>query len=108
MLVPNVIGMPQAEAEAAIQEAGLTVGTVTTRPDNDAPAGEVIEQAPLSGVEQPPGTAIDLVVSDGPEEFELPDLAGLDDNDAFQQLGDLGLRPAQTPRGLSHRARRAS
>jgi eukaryotic-like serine/threonine-protein kinase len=96
VLVPNVIGIPQAEAEAAIQDAGLTVGTVTTRPDNDAPAGEVIEQAPLSGVEQPPGTAIDLVVSDGPEEFELPDLAGLDDNAAFQQLGDLGLRPAQS------------
>jgi serine/threonine-protein kinase len=96
VLVPNVIGISQAEAETAIQQAGLTVGTVTTRPDNDAPAGEVIEQAPLSGVEQPPGTAIDLVVSDGPEEFELPDLAGLDDNAAFQQLGDLGLRPAQT------------
>ncbi|MEX0667202.1 MAG: PASTA domain-containing protein, partial [Acidimicrobiia bacterium] len=92
VLVPSVIGMSQEEAEAAIVEAGLAVGTVTTRPDTEAPAGEVIEQAPLSGVELPPGTAIDLVVSEGPEEFELPDLANLEDNDAFQQLADLGLR----------------
>ena len=95
VLVPNVIGMPQAEAAAAIEDAGLAVGTVTTRPDTEAPAGEVIEQAPLSGVELPPGTAIDLVVSEGPEEFELPDLANIEDNEAFQQLADLGLRPAQ-------------
>jgi serine/threonine-protein kinase len=95
VLVPNVIGMPQAEAAAAIEDAGLAVGTVTTRPDTEAPVGEVIEQAPLSGVELPPGTAIDLVVSEGPEEFELPDLANIEDNEAFQQLADLGLRPAQ-------------
>ncbi|HKY46920.1 MAG TPA: Stk1 family PASTA domain-containing Ser/Thr kinase, partial [Acidimicrobiia bacterium] len=95
VLVPNVIGMPQEDAEATIEGAGLAVGTVTTRPDTDAPAGEVIEQAPLSGVELPPGTAIDLVVSEGPEEFELPDLANIEDNEAFQQLADLGLRPAQ-------------
>jgi serine/threonine-protein kinase len=95
VLVPNVIGMSQEDAEAAIEEAGLAVGTVTTRPDTEAPAGEVIEQAPLSGVELPPGTAIDLVVSEGPEEFELPDLSDIEDNEAFQQLADLGLRPAQ-------------
>jgi len=95
VLVPNVIGMSQEDAEAAIEGAGLALGTVTTRPDTEAPAGEVIEQAPLSGVELPPGTAIDLVVSEGPEEFELPDLSELEDNEAFQQLADLGLRPAQ-------------
>ena len=95
VLVPNVIGMTQEEAESAIQGAGLTVGTVTTRPDSESNAGQVIEQAPLSGVEQPPGTVINIVVSEGPEEFELPNLEGMADNEAFQRLGDLGLRPAQ-------------
>jgi len=95
VLVPNVIGGTEEEARAAIEQAGLTVGTVTTRPDTEAPLGEVIEQAPLSGVELPPGTEINFIVSEGPEEFELPDLAGLDDNAAFQQLGDLGLRSSQ-------------
>ncbi|MGH8926983.1 MAG: Stk1 family PASTA domain-containing Ser/Thr kinase [Acidimicrobiia bacterium] len=95
VLVPGVIGLSQEEAEATITGAGLTVGQVTTRTDAEAPPGQVIEQSPVAGGEQPPGTAINLVVSEGPEEFALPELTGAAATDAFQQLADLDLVPDQ-------------
>jgi beta-lactam-binding protein with PASTA domain/predicted Ser/Thr protein kinase len=90
-VVPTLVGLTQEAAEAAIEEAGFEVGTVTTRPDAEAPPGQVIEQSPVAGVELGPGAAINIVVSEGPEEFALPDLSGMSDDEALGQLNDLGL-----------------
>lgn len=90
-VVPTLVGLTEEEATLAIEEAGFELGTVTTRPDAEAPAGEVIEQSPVAGVELTPGAAINIVVSEGPEDFALPDLEGLADDDALSQLSDLGL-----------------
>ena len=70
--VPNVVDTPQASAEAAIIAAGLTVGTVTTTCDNSIVAGNVISQNPAGGTSQPPGTAVNLVVSTGPCPVTVP------------------------------------
>ncbi len=63
--VPNVVGQTQANAEAAILAAGLTVGTVTLQSDA-APSGQVIDQDPAALSSVPGGSAVDLVVSTGP------------------------------------------
>ena len=48
--VPDVVGLSQADAEAAIVAANLTVGTVTHgRTSATVPAGEVISQDPVAG-----------------------------------------------------------
>jgi len=65
--VPNVVGMTQSSAEAAITGAGLTVGTVTEEYNNTVPVGDVISQNPVAGVLLLPGGAVNLVVSLGPE-----------------------------------------
>ena len=41
--VPNVVGMTQADALAALQEAGFTAVT-TTGPSDTVPAGQVVRQ----------------------------------------------------------------
>ena len=64
-VVPNVTGMSQSAAESAINEAGLTVGTVTQQYSDTIPAGTVISQSPLSGVQVPPGSSVDLTVTTG-------------------------------------------
>lgn len=64
---PDVLGLTQADAEAAIVAAGLVVGTVTPFPSDTVPAGNVIAQSPLVGYPVTPGTAVDLTVSSGPE-----------------------------------------
>ena len=55
-----------AEASAAIAGDGFTVDSVTPTPDGyvAAPGSIVIDQSPNPGQKRPPGTAIDLVVTD--------------------------------------------
>jgi beta-lactam-binding protein with PASTA domain len=67
--VPDVVGSPQAAAEAAIVAAGLTVGTVTTAMSETVPTGNVISQTPAGGINVSPGSAVALVISSGPPAF---------------------------------------
>jgi|SRR5215471_9594620 len=64
--VPDVVGMTQAAATAAMTGASLVVGTVTTASHATIPAGSVISQAPTAGTQAAAGSAVDLVVSTGP------------------------------------------
>ena len=89
--VPALIGRTQPEAEQLLTDAGLTLGSVTMRPDAEAEAGMVIEQSPVAGLEIPPGDPVNIVVSEGPEEFELPNLVGMEDGEAFAELNSLDL-----------------
>lgn len=68
-VVPNVVGLLQADAEADIVAAGFTVGAVTTATDPVVPAGDIISQTPVAGTSYFSGTTlpdVDLVVSTGP------------------------------------------
>ncbi len=64
--VPYVIGLSLIEANSAIIEAGLTVGTITYICNDGIPEGEVINQEPDSGTILPEGSAVNLWVSEGP------------------------------------------
>jgi hypothetical protein len=64
--VPNVVGLPQAQAEAAIVNAGLTAGPIAQQNSSTVPAGNVISQDPAAGSSVAPGSAVNLVVSAGP------------------------------------------
>lgn len=63
--VPSVIDKTLDEAKAAITQAGLTVGAVTTKDDSDKPKNTVLETDPLPGVKLDKGAAVKLVVSSG-------------------------------------------
>ena len=65
-VMPDVVGQPQAQAEAAIISAGLVPGTVTQTHSSTIAVGSVIVQSPATGTELPPGTAVSIVVSLGP------------------------------------------
>ncbi len=68
--VPDVVGQTQAAASSAITGAGLTVGGVSTAAST-SPEGSVLEQAPESGAAVSPGTAVNLVVSSGPNTTDV-------------------------------------
>lgn len=74
--VPNVVGQAQAAAQTAITAAGLTVGTITNAPSNTVPAGKVISQEPAAGATAPSGSAVNLVISSGPQEASVPNVVG--------------------------------
>ncbi|MBQ8913723.1 MAG: PASTA domain-containing protein, partial [Lachnospiraceae bacterium] len=66
--VPNLNGYTQAEAENALASKQLSVGNVTHENRDNVAEGYVIRQGVKSGTEVPEGSAIDFVISDGPEE----------------------------------------
>lgn len=61
--VPNVIGLPQAEAVAQLTRAGLNSAVVLV--PNAAPSGRVVAQNPTSGTKLNPGATVRLNVSKG-------------------------------------------
>ena len=66
VLVPDVVGLPQSQAEAAIVAATLAVGAITSQSSATVPAGEVISQNPVNPTLVDTGSAVDIVVSTGP------------------------------------------
>ena len=90
--VPPVVGQDLVRATELIEKAGLVLGTVEQIADDVVPAGQVISQDPPAGEDAAPGTAVNLVVSTGLEEFPIPDdLVGRSEGDVGFILGNLGL-----------------
>lgn len=88
-LVPNVVGMTQANALSAIQATCLVVGNLTQSYSSTVPLGSVISSNPAAGVTANCGTAINLVISLGPEPLQtgvVPSLAGMTQSDATSAL----------------------
>jgi eukaryotic-like serine/threonine-protein kinase len=75
--VPELIGMTEDEARAAIVEAELSVGRVDYEPSQDSAADTVISQEP-NGLYVDPGSTISMVVSTGAPMVEVPYLVGQD------------------------------
>ncbi len=64
--VPGLVGLSEPEARAALDRAGLVVGTRYEVPSETAPEGQVVEQGYPAGSVVDPGTAVNLGVSSGP------------------------------------------
>jgi hypothetical protein len=86
--VPNVIGLTQTAAEAAIEAAKLTVGTVSTANSVTEPVGTVISQDPAARSRLKRGRPVDLVVSLG---TAVPNVEGLTQTAAQTALTTAGL-----------------
>ncbi|OXU14777.1 SUMF1/EgtB/PvdO family nonheme iron enzyme [Sedimentisphaera salicampi] len=63
--VPEISGLEQSQAEAAIISAGLTVGSVTEEHSSTVAEGLVISQSPLAGESIAVGSAVDFIISLG-------------------------------------------
>ena len=89
--VPNVIGLTQAAAQTALTTAGLTVGTVITSPSATVPAGQVSSQEPSAGTGVPSGSAVNLVISSGPQGVSVPNVVGQTQAAAQSAITSVGL-----------------
>ena len=90
-LVPNVSGNSQLSGEAAIVSSGLLVGIVSAQNSEAVPAGDIISQIPVGGVSVVLGSAVDLVISDGPAPVLVPDVTGLGQAVATADITNAGL-----------------
>jgi beta-lactam-binding protein with PASTA domain len=75
-IVPDVVGETLTDAGNILVTAGLIVGTVTYSCSDTAPADEVIGQNPAASTSVEPGSAVDLVVSNGTPCGTVPDVVG--------------------------------
>ncbi|WP_430868034.1 Stk1 family PASTA domain-containing Ser/Thr kinase [Demequina aurantiaca] len=94
--VPSVRGKTEEDATAQLELAGLVVGEVIEEDSKDFDEGRVIETNPAEGTEVQVGDSVTLYVSTGM--VQLPNLIGLQEDDARQQLTDVGLIPSVTDR----------
>jgi serine/threonine-protein kinase len=93
-LPPDLVNKPVAEAEAALQAAGFTLGDVIPEYSEEVPADVVLALGPDLLPEMPKGSAIPLVVSAGPAPRTIPSLANLSVDQARARLQALGLNVA--------------
>jgi serine/threonine-protein kinase len=98
----DLVGMTQEDAEAAIQEADLEVGEISTEEtDDQSLVGTVQSSNPSPGASVAPGSAVSLVVYGEPENVTIPDVVGQPRDEARDTLRDLGLEVEATEESSS-------
>jgi eukaryotic-like serine/threonine-protein kinase len=89
--VPRLYGNTPAQAESVLQQTGLKLGTRSEDYSNDVAEGSIFYQAPSEGENVEPGTEVDVTVSLGPEQVEVPEVYGLSLSAAQTSLSNAGL-----------------
>ncbi|WP_249493861.1 protein kinase domain-containing protein [Kocuria rhizophila] len=89
--VPPVAAQDTAAAERTLNAAGISNVGVSTTPSREAPEGTVISTDPAAsatvrGIEQ-----VNLLVSSGPAQVDVPALTGMSADDAGAAVGAAGL-----------------
>lgn len=93
--VPDVVGETQENATSILEDAGYAV-SVSMEPSDTVEEGIVIAQDPDPGAEYESGQTVTILVSEGPEAKEMPDVTGQDADEAQAQLEeDYGLDVTQ-------------
>jgi beta-lactam-binding protein with PASTA domain/tRNA A-37 threonylcarbamoyl transferase component Bud32 len=82
----NLTGMSEAEARAALTQAGLVAGTVTPGTSTAEQEGTVIATDPTPGTSVDPDTTVDLTVGAGPDTLVVPEVIGLTESGAKSSL----------------------
>ncbi len=90
-VVPATVTLTQAEATQRLETAELSVRVDPVFSDT-VKKGVVMSSDPAAGETIRKGGRVTLVVSQGPELFEVPDVTGRSKDDAEQTLRDEGFR----------------
>lgn len=89
--VPELIGQPRTMAASALLNAGLISGSVIENFDLHVAKDRVISQSVNAGTQAGAGSAVDYVVSLGPQPIFMPLLAGTEQAAAIAALNALTL-----------------
>jgi serine/threonine-protein kinase len=89
VVVPDVVGLRQAEAEEQLGEAGFEVEAERRPSKRDE--GIVVEQDPPGEEEADEGSTVTIFVSSGPRQVDVPDLTGMTRGEAEEELEGEGL-----------------
>jgi eukaryotic-like serine/threonine-protein kinase len=91
--VPSVVGQSLSQASSTLHAAGFNVNP--TYVDSSAPQNQVIHQNPAPGSAVPKGSTVDLQVSNGPPQVQVPDVVADSSQLAAQTLENAGFQVSQ-------------
>ncbi len=103
--VPDVRGQVSADAIAALQNKGFKIRT-QQKPDSTVAPDHVISTDPAGTMSVNAGDEVLINVSTGPEQREVPDVAGLSYADAVKKLTAAGFGKFKQGEGTSTAAQR--
>jgi beta-lactam-binding protein with PASTA domain len=93
--VPDLTGMSQDQAAAALDQAGLRVGQVSEEQSSTAAKGTLIRTDPAAGAVVAPCGPVNVVLSAGPPPCTVPDVGGSTHDDAAAALDKAGFVPGR-------------
>lgn len=88
-VIPDLVGLSQADATNALLEAGFRLGKIESQ-DSPKPVGTVIAQTPVAGNTAPKDTEVSLVLSTGI--VNVPPVVGFSEAEAVAVLEDAGFK----------------
>jgi serine/threonine-protein kinase len=88
--VPNVVGMTQEDAEAALKAEDLLM-TRTEAASDTVPEGEAISSSPAAGEEVDKESNVEVTFSTGPATTAVPVVKGMTEEQAVAELERVGL-----------------
>ena len=88
--VPTVAGAAKADAQRTLEKAGFKVSSeIENHPD--IAAGRVIRTDPPAGASVRKGSTVKMIVSAGPVTVQVPNVRGMEYDQAEKTLTDLGI-----------------
>jgi beta-lactam-binding protein with PASTA domain/predicted Ser/Thr protein kinase len=88
--VPDLEGQTVGEAQGALADANLELGSVTNEA-SEAEEGTIIDQDPGPGEQAQPGSAVNVTISSGPETVVVPNVVCQDIDEAQATITGAGL-----------------
>ena len=89
VVVPSVIGERENRATQLLEDEGFVVES--EKRASEKPKGEVFRQTPAAGDELEEGATVTIVLSSGPATVDVPELTGLTEKEAADELEEEGL-----------------
>ena len=86
VIVPSLAGLTVKEATSTLKDLGLSLDVATEEFSEDIPDGRIIESSPAGGGRVAPNGSVDVTISKGKERYAVPNLQGLKQEVAEQQL----------------------
>jgi eukaryotic-like serine/threonine-protein kinase len=91
VVVPDVTGMPSAQAQSAITSAELKFVSTGQVPSGSIASGNVVSEDPTAGTRVRRGSQVGVTVSTGKPVAAAPSVTGLDLQNASDQIVSAGL-----------------
>lgn len=96
VVVPDIVGKELKEADKELAKVNLHLSVLSEQYDDEVEKDHIISQQPVKGFKVKEGREIEVIVSLGTQLQKVPNVVGLERNEAEIQLRNRGFRAGET------------